>query len=120
MSDTFRGPTEPEGEEPPWEQPGTFRLDCEPHRGPLLRAFGLVSLVTGFLSFCILPLAIVSAAVGLSVCLIAGKDMAKMQAGLMDPSGRTLVWDASGSGAGGATTGILAILFWVTVWVVRS
>jgi hypothetical protein len=120
LSQSFKGPTEPKGDDPPWEQPRGFRLDYEPHRGPLLRAFGLVSLVTGFLSFCIVPLAIVPLAVGLSVCLIAGKDMAKMQGGRMDPTGMALVWDASGSGAGGVTTGILAILFWVTVWVVGS
>ena len=31
----------------PWEQPGAFRRDCEPHRGGLIRGLGLASLLLG-------------------------------------------------------------------------
>jgi hypothetical protein len=32
---------------PPWEQPGCFRLDCKPHRSPLLSVMGIASGILG-------------------------------------------------------------------------
>src|SRR4051795_13430283 len=34
---------------PPWELPGNFRRDCEPHRAGLLRLLGALSLGLGVL-----------------------------------------------------------------------
>jgi hypothetical protein len=52
---------------PPWERPGCFRLDCEPHRGMLLRWMGRASLIIGCISFIPLPFPI--PVVGLPFCL---------------------------------------------------
>jgi hypothetical protein len=47
----------------PWEQPGCFRMDCEPHRGELLRGAGRVVFSSGAISlipfgFLVAPLAV--------------------------------------------------------------
>jgi hypothetical protein len=36
---------------PPWELPGNFRLDCQPHRGPLLRRLANSGLVCAVVSW---------------------------------------------------------------------
>jgi hypothetical protein len=96
----------------PWEQPGSFRRDCEPHRGGLLFALGQVSLLLGCLAlFCLIPSvlglagqarqpaiaftglfcgvpSVLGLAVGVPTWVLARRDLGQMEAGLMDPGGR--------------------------------
>jgi hypothetical protein len=81
----------PEADDPrPWLQPGAVRRDCEPHRGGLLRGLGIVSLVVPFAGLVISPAIGIVAGVslGLTIWVLAGRDLAKMDAGVMDPNGR--------------------------------
>jgi hypothetical protein len=93
---------------PPWQLPGNFRLDREPHRAGLLLSLGVVGLGMGFLSAYFAPLALLGApllrrhpvlhpalaAVALAGMLLgvlgwalAQKDLARMRQGLADPAG---------------------------------
>jgi hypothetical protein len=81
-----------EDDERPWEQPGAFRLDCEPDRGTtLLWRLGRLSLwliagaaLVGAIALLpVLPLAV-------AVLVMASRDRAKMRAGTMDPAGEWL------------------------------
>ena len=75
---------------PPWERPGYFRRDCEPHRSYLLWCLGFVSLFLGVLSlfpFCGLMPGIVGISLGLCSRYMAKADLAKMRSGRMNPYG---------------------------------
>ena len=77
---------------PPWERPGCFRMDCEPHRGELLRGAGRAVLILGIVSllpfgFLLVPLAV---PIGLATWFLALSDLGKMWQGLMDPDGKNL------------------------------
>lgn len=72
---------------PPWELPGNFRLDCEPHRGSLL---GLLSKTAGFTAFfCVCwPFFVpVVVALGLWARALALNDLSQMLSGRRDPAG---------------------------------
>jgi hypothetical protein len=84
----------------PWEAPGAVRRDCEPHRGAALYALGLVALVLGFLSGCLLVTAPVALALGVVVRVLARRDMRSIQAGLTDPAGEPALRRASVLSAG--------------------
>jgi hypothetical protein len=88
---------EPWGGMPPWEQPGAFRLDCDPHRGDLLRTLAWADQTLGL--FSLVPiLGIVpgpgALTLALTVWLIATRDLRRMQRGVMDPEGRDMTRDA--------------------------
>ncbi len=75
---------------PPWELPGGFRRDCEPHRADLLlrlsgasRLCCLLALVPCFAG---LP-ALFAVALGLTTYALARRDLALMRKELMGPSG---------------------------------
>jgi hypothetical protein len=76
-----------EEEERPWErrQRRPVRRDCEPHRGQLVLILGIVSLVAlacgGFGAVVGLPCAIIA-------WILGTKDLARMEAGTMDPEGQ--------------------------------
>lgn len=38
---------------PPWELPGCFRLDCEPHRGDMLKRLAIAGLIVGQATVCL-------------------------------------------------------------------
>ena len=71
----------------PWEQPGSFRLDCEPHRGPLLLFLANMSLGVGLLSFFLLFPGVVGLPLAITTMLLAARDQKKMHAGCLDPQG---------------------------------
>lgn len=94
----------------PWELPGSFRADCEPHRGKRLFCAAVASLVFAIHNtllltvYCALDasgdvsistpvvlgstLALVAAlAVGLTSYVLACRDLTRMQKGLMDRRG---------------------------------
>jgi hypothetical protein len=78
---------DPELDDRPWERPGAFRLDCEPHRSSLLLALGQASLVLGLASwFCLLP-APPGLLLGVCVWIVSRHDLKLMHAGLMDRDG---------------------------------
>ncbi len=73
----------------PWERPARIpvRRDCEPHRGNVVLALGIVSL-------CLLvcwPLSVVALPLGITAWVMGARDLEKMRKGLMDPSGQGLV-----------------------------
>jgi hypothetical protein len=72
----------------PWERPGCFRRDCEPHRGDMLWWLGCAGFVLGNLAmipcFAGLP-NLLSIPLGLTTWMLARSDLAKMQKGVMDP-----------------------------------
>jgi hypothetical protein len=81
----------PEGDRPPWEQPGAVRRDCEPDRGTTLLWLGRVSvgLVVGAFLLGVVALA-AAAPIAVAVLVMASRDRAKMRAGTMDPRGEWL------------------------------
>ena len=120
----------------PWEQPGAMRRDCEPHRGPWLRAMGCVSLMIGTSSLALAApyvgmrgaglvwvagpgLLFVAAGLGLGfpIVVLARRDLAGMRAGRMDQAGEQATRTAWACGLAGVATGVLAILAWgVALW----
>jgi hypothetical protein len=77
-----------EADDRPWERPGAFRLDCEPHRGGLLCWLGLGSYLLGFLSLFLLLPSLGGLPLGVAVWRTARRDLARMGAGLMDARGQ--------------------------------
>jgi hypothetical protein len=78
---------------PPWEQPGRFRLDCEPHRGRLLSR--LATACVG-MSIALAPVVLL---LGLTIWCLARRDLAQMRRGLRDPSGSQLTTTAMNGAA---------------------
>ena len=72
-------------EAPPWEEPGNFRLDCEPDRSWLLKPLGIASLILGALSVCVVLPGLLGLAAGVTTCVLAQRDLARMREGLMGP-----------------------------------
>jgi hypothetical protein len=72
----------------PWERPGAVRRDSLPHRGWLLRALGSVSVALGYLALCGGVTGLAGLPLGLTVCALAGGDLARIRKGLIDPDGR--------------------------------
>ena len=64
----------------PWELPGSFRLDCEPHRGKFLKGLVLCGEILA-------PL-LIGLPFSLAAATLAWRDLGRMRAGLMDPSGQ--------------------------------
>jgi hypothetical protein len=100
---------------PPWEQPGCFRLDCEPHRGDLLLWLGFVGFILGFLA--LLPLwGWVPGLLGIPFNLwsryLAKVDLAKMQAGMMDRSGEAVTGQTASLNTGGLVGSIIGTVVW--------
>jgi hypothetical protein len=100
---------------PPWEQPGCFRMDCEPHRGDLLRGAGRAVLILGIVSllpfgFFLAPLAV---PLGIATSFLALSDLRKMRQGLMDPDGKNLTTAAWKMSLGGLLMTLLGCLIWI-------
>jgi hypothetical protein len=69
-------------------RPFWVRRDCEPHRGSLIYALGVVSVILGVLAFFLYGLSgLVALPLGASAWVMAARDLPKMEAGLMDPAG---------------------------------
>jgi hypothetical protein len=75
-------------DDPPWERPGEFRRDGEPHRGPLLRALAVGSAFLTYAAFCCPPVGAASALLGVGVLILVRRDDALMRQGRMDPAGQ--------------------------------
>jgi hypothetical protein len=93
-------------EDKPWERPGSFRLDCEPHRGVLLVRLAWAGLscalgtILATLIMCVIPFphglfgGFVSLPLTIGVVLTAKYDLRQMNRGERDPSGRELTEQA--------------------------
>jgi len=95
----------------PWERPGALRRDCEPDRARFLMLLGMLSLVSGFLSFLLLP-ALVAVALGLAVWVMSSRDSKKMGAGLMDRRGWKRTCIAERWASGGLLLGVSGLVYW--------
>jgi len=101
----------PDPDDPrPWERPGEVRRDCEPHRGRLLLWLGIASWVCGLASLALVVPALLGLALGLTTLVLARRDLAKMEAGLMDPAGAGLVRRASGYAVVGTILSLVGLL----------
>src|SRR2546423_1520291 len=89
MNDAPENLDSPEGEDRPREERGAVRRDCEPHRGAFLDLLGLVTLVCGLCSYCLVVPGLGGLPLGVATLLMARRDLGLMKAGLMDPAGRT-------------------------------
>jgi len=67
---------------------GRVRFDCEPHRGPLLKLLGAVSMFLGALSVFLLLPSLAGVPLGMWVRRMARRDQEQMHHGLMDPDGK--------------------------------
>jgi hypothetical protein len=85
-------------EERPWEEPG--RRDAEPHRGGLVLALGILSIVTGVFG---LPL-------GLAAWIMGRRDLGKMRANRMDREGKGVTEAGMICGMVGTVFGTLGLL----------
>jgi hypothetical protein len=126
--------TEPEKEpEPrrPWERRGAQRLDCEPHRGTLLRSLGTLSLVLAFVSLCGGVAGVFSLTLGIPVWIMARRDLRKMGRGVMDITGEDDTFVAKNNAAGAISITLAILLFWVVLvmalstvdegrWIIRA
>jgi hypothetical protein len=89
----------------PWEEPGAVRRDYEPHRATWLLGLGLAAFFLGWLSFVAvaipllfgkspavflasLPCAALGGSLGGAGLRVAGRDLAAIRTGQMDPEGR--------------------------------
>jgi hypothetical protein len=100
---------------PPWERPGCFRRDCEPHRGNLLWWLAFASLFLGALA--LYPcwgwlFGLVGSPLGLCIRYLAKADLAKIQAGLVDPAGEEVTAQAMSL----STYGLWLSIFGTIVW----
>ncbi len=64
----------------PWERRRAVRRDCEPHRGGVVLALGIVSIVLA-------GLPIVGIALGIAAWVMGQRDLRKIRARTMDPEG---------------------------------
>ena len=105
---------------PPWERPGCFRLDCEPHRAGLLRLMGTASLIAGFLSLLLpFPFLVIGLPLSVMTWLMARSDLAKMHKGLMDPGGKGVAMGAREEGLGGLVLNLLSGVGWGAAFLMR-
>jgi hypothetical protein len=84
------------GETRPWERPGAVRRDCEPGRGGWLLLLSGAALACSFSAICLAVPALVGLPLGVAVWSMAGHDLARMRAGLLDPAGRAAAEEARG------------------------
>jgi hypothetical protein len=114
---------------PPWQLPGNFRLDAEPHSGPLVRDLANAAWVGAVLSHACLPVcclgapALVVGAVALCAAflgavlapaawLLAGRDLAGMEAGRIDRRGEGEAHFARQRGRVAFVLAVVAGLLW--------
>jgi DNA-directed RNA polymerase subunit RPC12/RpoP len=85
-----------------------LRRDGEPHRGNLLYWLGIASAITGGLSACTWGLlAIISIPLGLTVWVLARRDLRRMVDGSVDPQGLNYTRNARSAAIAGIAFGVL-------------
>jgi hypothetical protein len=107
---------------PPWERPGAFRRDCEPHRGPLVLSLGVAALyLSAYLAaaplalqpalpwlpgrplpaWCLPLFPLAGFLLSLAAWALARHDLALMRRGRMDPAGGRRFRPGGGAGVPG-------------------
>jgi hypothetical protein len=140
ITDEPPGP-DPWRDKPPWERPGGFRLDGQPHRGGLLNFLGLLATVVGGIGLLVncgtpligvvprpggLPLefsipgslAFLALPLGLTAAVLARRDLNRMRYGTVDPAGFAKTREALALGITGVILGTLCTALWIVVWPV--
>lgn len=80
-------PPVPEFDDPPWEEPGVLRRDCEPHRGNWLLLLASVTMLCGVLAFVLAVPAFVGIPLGFLTGRMARRDLNRMAEGSLDSQG---------------------------------
>lgn len=96
----------------PWERPGCFRLDCEPHRGEMLTGMAILGLVLSTTAMCLPPLLVFAMPLNLATWYLARCDLAKIAKGRMDPDGEERTAESQRTARFALALGII----WATVW----
>lgn len=99
-----------EREDRPWEEPGSLRRDFEPHRGGFLGSAAGLSFFLGLGSICFPPLGIIGLGFIVFVGISARSDLAKIQAGTMDPKGERPAKDA-------LQIAVISLIFTLLIWL---
>jgi hypothetical protein len=101
----------------PWEKPGAVRRDGAPHRGGLLLALGVSSLLVGGASVCFVglvafsvPAALAALGLGWPAWGMARRDLRAMGTNAIDPTGRGLTRDGLVCGRAGVVLGLIDLL----------
>jgi hypothetical protein len=118
----------------PWELPGAFRRDCEPHRGPLVVFLGRAAFALSFVLAAIplvdlpvlqawrfpgwgLPLIPLAGTLpSLAVWALARHDLALIRGGWMDPAGESQVQEGWRHGAAGMKVAALSVALSYLLW----
>jgi hypothetical protein len=104
-----------ERDDRPWEQPGAFRLDCEPHRGDLIRGLGRCAQVTCVAGLCLPGLLPLPLGLGLAAWLLARRDLREMDASRRDPAGRAATRDGQKRGLDAVWSAAFLVMLWALV-----
>jgi hypothetical protein len=131
ITDQPPGP-DPWGGVPPWERPGWFRLDVEPHRGAFLCRLGqmaflvwAVALVGPETTRYVIPVVCLPAGLGglvlgLLTWWLARRDLKRMLRGSMDPAGATETTEARQLGGAAACLGAIGLATVLAWWAVST
>ncbi len=94
------------------------RRDGEPHRGGLLLALGTLSAFAGAFSPCLYALpALVSVPLGMTVWVLATRDLRRMADGSVDPRGEKLTRHARSGAAAGVAFGLVLAGVYGLLWL---
>jgi hypothetical protein len=96
----------------PWERPGAARRDCAPHRAQVLVGLASAALVCGVLAFLLGVPGVIGLPLGAVAYVLAGRDLDRMQQGLLDPRGRQDTDVARQRGVVGMLVSTLGLGFW--------
>ena len=88
MSEAIRKHETDEADVRPWEQSGSVRRDCDPHRAAMLHLLSVVGFWLCILLPCTAGISgVIGLALAVSVWRMARADMGRIERGLMDPDG---------------------------------
>jgi hypothetical protein len=97
---------------------GPRRRDVEAHRGGLIATMGNISLAAGLASLCLMGLgALLSVPLGLTTWVMANRDLALIQAGLMDPAGKAQTANGRSAAIAGVVLGLLFALLFAAIYL---
>jgi hypothetical protein len=102
--------TQPGAEVPPWEARGLLRRDCDPHRGNVLVLLGSAAVLCGMAAICLGVPGLLGLPFGLVVYTLGQRDLERMKAGTMDPSGRALTIQGGELAVGGILLNLLGLV----------
>ncbi len=104
---------------PPWERPGAVRRDVEPYSGLWLRALGVLALTLSALSLCFGATGLLGFPLAVAVWVLAGRDLARMGAGTLDPAGRAEAMQARRLAAPAIALAVFGLGFYGGIFALR-